>query len=282
MHRLIVLLLCAGAAFAQPQRILSTAPSITETLFALGLGDRVVGVTSFCHYPPEAKEKPITGTWLKPNLEAVLAARPDLVIVQRTRVHSKSELERLGLETLEVRQDSIADIYRTIETIAAAAGVPERAVRLNASIRSGLEAVRRKVSVRKPRSMMFIVARTPGSLDGLIAVGPVSYLSEVITLAGGKNVFDDSPAAYPKISPEEILARDPEVIVDMGDMADTTGVTEQHKRSVVALWDRFSSLQAVRNEDVHAVASDIFVVPGPRVADLAREFARMLHPELFP
>ncbi|MGH9627017.1 MAG: ABC transporter substrate-binding protein [Bryobacteraceae bacterium] len=282
MRRLIVLLFCAWTAFAQPQRILSTAPSITETLFALGLGDRVAGVTSFCHYPPEARKKPVTGTWLKPNLEAVLAAQPDLVIVQKTRVHSASELERLGLKTLEVRQDSIADIYRSIEIIAAAAGVPERAARLNASIRAGLEAVRRKVSSRKPRSMMFIVARTPGSLDGLIAVGPVSYLSEVITLAGGRNVFNDSPAAYPKISPEEILARDPEVIIDMGDMADTTGVTEEHKRSVVELWNRFPGLQAVRNHNVHAVASDIFVVPGPRVVDLAREFARILHPELFP
>ncbi|MEO8027384.1 MAG: cobalamin-binding protein, partial [Bryobacteraceae bacterium] len=104
-------------------------------------------------------------------------------------------------------------------------------------------------------------------------------LNELIELAGGTNIFKDAVASYPAISLEEVLARNPEVIIDMGDMAQTVGVTDAHKRGVVKLWSRFPSIAAVRGGRVFAVASDIFVVPGPRIAEAVREFARMLHPE---
>jgi ABC-type Fe3+-hydroxamate transport system substrate-binding protein len=114
----------------------------------------------------------------------------------------------------------------------------------------------------------------------MVAVGRASYLTEVIELAGGVNAFADAPAAYPKVSLEEILARDPEVIVDMGEMANTHWVTEAQKRAVLALWGRYPALAAVRAGRVHAVADDTFVVPGPRVVEAARSFARLLHPEV--
>jgi iron complex transport system substrate-binding protein len=101
-------------------------------------------------------------------------------------------------------------------------------------------------------------------------------------LAGGRNIFNDSVPPYAKISAEEILARNPQVILDMGDMSDPTGVTVEHKRAVVQLWNRYPSVAAVRNKRVYAVASDIFVVPGPRVVELARELGHLLHPEVFP
>ncbi len=126
---------------------------------------------------------------------------------------------------------------------------------------------------------MFIIGRNPNSIDGLVAVGSRSYLNELLTIAGGKNVFGDASAPYPKVGMEEILSRDPEVIIDMGDMATTAGVTEAQKRAVVALWGKYPMVSAVRQKRVFAVASDIYVVPGPRVVDAAREFARMLHPE---
>jgi len=127
--------------------------------------------------------------------------------------------------------------------------------------------------------MLFLVWRSPNALEGLIAAGRASYLNELITVAGGVNIFRDAPTAYPKVSLEEILARDPEVIVDMGEMARTAGVTEADKQRVLRLWDRYPSLTAVRTRHVFAVAADIFVVPGPRMVEAAREFARMLHPE---
>jgi iron complex transport system substrate-binding protein len=126
--------------------------------------------------------------------------------------------------------------------------------------------------------MMFVVGRSPNRLDGLVVCGRASYLNEVIEIAGGENVFRDAIAPYPEVSLEEVIARNPEVIVDMGDMSDTVGVTEEHKRAVVALWDRIPNLAAVKHHRVFAVASDIFVVPGPRVIDAAKAFAEMLHP----
>ena len=118
--------------------------------------------------------------------------------------------------------------------------------------------------------MMFVVGRTPNRLDELFVMGRASYLNEVIEIAGGENVFRDASAAYPQVSLEEVLSRNPEVIVDMGEMGQTIGVTPEQKRAVEALWQRLSSLAAVKSGRVHAVASDIFVVPGPRVVDAAQ------------
>ena len=267
---------------AQPRRIVSTAPSITETLFALGVGDRVVGVTNHCHYPAAAVKIAKIGTYMQPNLEAILALRPDLVITPKTAIHSKSRFEPYHLNVLEVTQDSVAEIQNAIVAIGNATGSADRARVLNQSITKELAAVRAKASTKPPVSVVFIVGRTPGALEGMIAVGSHNYLSEMMDVAGGRNVFNDARPTYAKISAEEILARSPQVILDMGDMSDPTGVTEEHKRGVVTLWDRYPTVAAVRNKRVYAIASDIFVVPGPRAIDLAHAFAHLFHPEIFP
>jgi iron complex transport system substrate-binding protein len=270
----------AGAGLAEPpRRIVSTAPSITETLFALGLGERVAGVTTFCNYPEEARRLPKIGTYIQPNLEVIVGLRPDLVVVETNPIRLREKLEALGLRVLELQFTSVGDIYRSIERLGQAAAVPERAEALAGSIRSQLDEIRRRTAPLPKRRMLFLVGRTPNALEGLIAVGKASYLNELITIAGGANIFRDAPTAYPKVSLEEILARNPEVIVDMGEMARTRGVTEADKQRVVRLWERYPSLTAVRTRRVFAVASDIFVVPGPRMVEAARAFARMLHPE---
>ncbi len=275
----MVSLLAALLLWLAPGRIVSTAPAATEILFALGLGPQVVGVTQFCNYPPEAKAKPRVGTFLQPNLEVILRLRPDLVVIQKNPVRLGERLETMGLKTVEVDQPSIEAVFESIRRIGTAAGVAARALELEKRMRSELEAVRRKTAVLPPRRVMFVVGRTPNALEGLVAVGQGSYLNELMALAGGRNVFGDAGAAYPKIGLEEVLARNPEVIIDMGEMADTAGVTEKQKRAVEALWNRYPMLSAVRNQRVFAVASDIYVVPGPRIVEAAREFARMLHPE---
>jgi iron complex transport system substrate-binding protein len=274
---LSLVLACVLTAAAEPQRIVSTAPSITEMLYALGLGDRVQGVTVYCHYPPEATKKTKIGTYLKPDIETILSLRPDLVIVQKNPSDLTSRLTALKLNVLEVDHDSINGIYDSIRRIGEAAGVAERAQSLNRQLKDQLEDVRRRTASLPPQKIMFIVGRTPGTLDGLVAVGKASYLGELMTIAGGVNIFKDSMAPYPKVTHEEILARNPEVIVDMGDMADTVGVTDAHKQSVVALWNRYPNIAAVQQHRVFAVAADIFVVPGPRMVDAARQFSKMLH-----
>jgi len=280
MMRRAAIFLLAVAAFAQPpQRIVSTAPSITELLYALGLGDRVVGVTRFDRYPPEALKKTQIGDYTSPSLEVIASLRPDLVIIQTNPVRLKEKLQTLRLKVLEIDQEDIARLYNSFRVVGEATGASAQATRLADSVRSQLDAIRVRAA-RLPRTrMMFVVGRSPNRLDGLIVVGRASYLNEIIELAGGENVFRDAVAAYPQVSLEEVLARNPSVIVDMGDMSDTVGVTEAHKRDVVALWDRLGSVGAVKQRRVHAVASDVFVVPGPRVVNAAQAFLEMLHPE---
>jgi iron complex transport system substrate-binding protein len=277
-----IFLLAAALPAAAPQRIVSTAPSITELLYALGLGDRVVGVTRYCRYPPEAQLKPKIGDYTSPNLEAIASLLPDLVIVQTNPVHLADKLGALKLRVLEINQENLAGIYKSMQQVGAATGTEHQAAQLSDSIHDGLAKVRTRVSSLPRARMMFVIGRSPNRLDGLVVAGRASYLNEVIEIAGGENVFRDALAGYPGVSLEEVMARNPEVIVDMGDMSDTAGVTEEHKRNVIALWNRVPNLAAVKQHHVFAVASDMFVVPGPRVIDAAKAFAEMLHPGLKP
>jgi len=281
MRRLTILWLVTAALLCgqPPKRIVSTAPSLTELLYALGLGDRVVGVDRFSRYPPEASRKPKIGDYANPNLEAIAALRPDLVIIPVNPVKLAERLAVLRLKVLEIDQESIAKLYESFRMIGQATGATAQAAQLESTVRGQLEAVRARAAPLKKTRMMFVVGRTPNRLDGLIVVGQASYLNEIIALAGGENVFRDAVASYPGVSLEEVLARNPDVIVDMGDMADTVGVTEEHKREVISLWERLSSVAAVKQHRVYAVASDVYVVPGPRVVEAAKAFLEMLHPE---
>lgn len=277
--RRAVLFLVGASLFAQPRRIVSTAPSITELLYALGLGDRVVGVTRYCLYPPEAQKKPKIGDYVNPNLEAIAALMPDLVIVQNNPVDLAARLRRLRLDVLEVDQQSIADIYESIRVVGQATGTETRAAQLIASIREGLAAVRARGAKFSATPMMLVVGRTPHRLDGLIVAGKKSYLNEVIEIAGGENVFRDASGSYPQVSLEEVLSRNPGVIVDMGDTGDQTAITDRERREVIAAWQRAPSLAAVREGRVFPIVADGFLVPGPRVVNAAQMLLGLLHPE---
>ena len=267
---------------AAPQRIVSTAPSFTEILYALGLGDRVAGVTIYCRYPEEALGKPKVGTYEQPDVESVLALRPDLVITQQSPVSVAGQLRALRLNVLDVELDGLESIYRAIAQVGQATGVDAKGKALISSLRGQLAAVRRRTDGMPRRRVMFVVGRTPGAISELIVVGRSSYLNELFEIAGGDNIFRSSIAAYPKVSMEEVMGRNPEVIVDMGEMAQTVGVTDAQKKAVVTLWKQYPMLEAVKRGRVFAVASDIYVVPGPRVAEAAREFARMFYSETNP
>lgn len=278
--RTILLLTLAAALNAAPARIVSTTPGITEVLYALGLGDRVAAVTDYCHYPPEALRKPKIGSYTQPNLEAIAALRPDLVIIQVNPIQLGTKLRALKLNVLEIDHDNVERLFASIGAVGRAAGAEAAARQLTARLRGELDAIRVRAAALPRRKLMFLVGRSANSLEGMMAVGGSSYLNELMELAGGENIFRGAVAAYPRISIEEILARNPDVIVDMGEMAETTGVTAEQKRRVVRLWQRYPTLKAVAGGRVYAVAADIFVVPGPRIVDATREFARMLHPEV--
>lgn len=283
IHTLVSILCAAVLSLnAQPKRIVSTTPSITELLFALGLGDRVVGVTRFCRYPPEARTKTSIGDYINPNIEVIAALKPDLVIVQKNPIRLSERLNALHLHTLEVDQQNVPleeAIYGSIRMVGHATGASARASELIGTIRKGLASVRAKATRLKPKRVMFVVGRSPGRLDGLIVAGRASYLNELMAIAGGQNIFQDSIAPYPGVSLESVLGRNPEVIVDLGDMSDPEAITEEHKREIAALWRREPSITAVKENRVVAAASAIYLTPGPRVVEAARALLEIFHPE---
>ncbi len=275
MKRLLAAIALCGVPLLAQQRIVSTAPAITETLYALGVGARVVGVSTYCHFPAEAATKPKIGTYLQPNVEAIIRLKPDLVIIERLAPQALEKLKAAGLRVRRIDTGNVATNLRMIEDIATAVQLPEAGLALSKRIATQLAAVEASTASRKKLRVTFIVGRTPGRLEGIIAVGKGSYLNELIQKAGGTNIFADSPITYPKISLESLVRLQPDVILDMGDMAETVGVTDAHKRSVEALWRARNEIKG----RAQAVASDIFVVPGPRMVDAAREFRRIIHGE---
>lgn len=278
MRRLtLALLLCAAALAAPPQRIVSTAPSLTETLFALGLGSRVAGVTEFCRYPPEALKKPRIGTFLEPNFERILAQRPDLVLVVRNPVQLAARLSQLGLRAVEVPQDTVAEILASIQQIGRLTGAESRAAALAASIQRDLDAVRLRAAKLPRRKVLFLVGRSPGTLQGMVGVGPGTFIDELIRMAGGVNVLADSPMAYPRVSVEQILAADPDVILDMGDFAHHEGKPLESPENFRAVWAPYRPLRAVRENQVRQVAGEALIRPGPRVAEGARLCLELIH-----
>jgi ABC-type Fe3+-hydroxamate transport system substrate-binding protein len=280
MRLLIALALSAAWLPGAPQRIVSAAPAVTETLFALGLGDRVVGVTTHCRFPEEARKKPKIGGYLRPSLETIVALRPDLVIAERSPSNLATQLAGLKIPAVEVDFKTLPDILASFQKIADAAGVPERGVALRNSIDRQMDQIRNRVKTYEHVKMMFVVGRTAGTLTGIIVVGGASYLSELMRIAGGVNAFTDSTVAYPKVTLEEVLARDPDVILDRADMGDQSAATEAQKRAVINLWRTYPMLKAVKHDSVIFGISDIFFVPGPRIVDAAQAFAKMLHPEV--
>jgi iron complex transport system substrate-binding protein len=269
----VAFLLASLSLSAQPQRIVSTSPSITETMFAVGAGSRVAAVSDYCHYPPEVTKLPRVGSFMRPNAEVIARMQPGLVIVQKLPNNLRSNLQQLGLKVLEVDTGDLAKNIQSMREIARAAGAGAAGETLINQIQEKIDELRRTHLNRPKRSVLFIVGRTPGRLEGIIAVGSGSYLNELIDAAGGRNVFAGAAAPYPKVALETVVRLKPDVIIDMGEMAETTGVTEERKRAVELLW---TSRPEIRSS-VYAVASDIYVVPGPRMVDAAREIARMLH-----
>jgi iron complex transport system substrate-binding protein len=269
----------SGVADAQrPSRIVSTSPSITEVLFALGAGDRVVGVSTYCRYPAAAMALPKVGSFLHPSAELIARLRPDLAIVSRVGNDLARQLDVLGIRSITVDDArTLGDVYSMIRALGAAAGVGAHAEQLVAEIQSRLDRVRAAARTRPVQKVLVVVGRSPGSLTDLVVVGRGSFLNELVTLAGGVNVLSD-PAlpGYPRIAMETVIRLDPDVIVDAGDMGDTVAQHRRRQPLTEGLWREQFAVRAARRGAVHAVTSDAFVVPGPRVAEAAESLAGWL------
>ena len=267
-----------AAAPPRPTRIVSLAPSVTETLFALALGDRVVGVTRYCDYPETAATKAQVGGFLDPSYEAIVALQPDLVIVQQDSGESESRVQQLGIATLRVDQHDVAGILSSVETIARACGVPERGRELAGELRRRLERVREQTrGTPRPRTLV-VVGREPGvPIRSVWVAGQTVFYSEVLQLAGGVNAYTGSGGAFPEVSREGLFALDPDVIVDVLPEAARRGLDELRVR---ADWDELGQLKAVRSRRVVVLKQAFMERPGPRIVAMVDAVARALHPEV--
>ena len=269
----IVAVRAAGAA-----RIVSTSPSITETLFALGLGDRVVGVSMYCRFPEIVKTLPKVGTFLKPDAELIAKLRPDLVFIHPGPNDVVRQLASLNIRSVTVARGALPSVYASIRSIGSAAEVPGRADELVAALQHHLDAVRAAVAGRMRKKVLVIVGRRPGTLTDLVAVGRDSYLSELVDIAGGSNVLGGAGLPeYPRISMETVIRLAPDVIVDAGDMGDTPAERKRREAATLNAWSAQTAVAAVGQHGVHPVMSDAFVVPGPRVVEVADTLASWLH-----
>lgn len=290
----IALLVCAGGLVAlwrsdqpggrqptdgQPcRRIVSMAPSITETLFALGLGDRVVGVTQFCQYPPEAQGLPKVGGYHNPNLEALVALKPDLVVMLVEHEQSMPALKKLGLKRLAVCHQNVEGVLDSITTIGDALGKQKEAEQMVADIRARIERVRRKTAgLGRPR-VMLAIRQTPGSgrLEGVTVAAAGSFFEEVITLCGGQDACGDQAAPFPVVSAEGLLWINPQVIIDLVPPSQAK-VDEQ---AILKDWGQVADVEAVRSGRVYVLRDDFASIPGPRFILLVEKLARLLHPEV--
>jgi iron complex transport system substrate-binding protein len=262
--------LFALALHAQPRRIVSTFPSITETLFAIGAGDRVVGVSDFCRYPAEALSIAKVGTYNKPDAERIALLRPDLVIIRKSSGGLADRLSALAIPHVEVTIGSLGDVFSMIREIGNAAGAADRAQTVEAQIRSRLDAIRAETRAGAHPAVLIIVGRTPGMLTNLVAAGPSTYLGELLEIAGGRNALDGSTVSYPRISLETAVRADPDVILDLAAMTDSIPQS-------IDPWRSHHELQAVRNGRVFALPPDPLTTPGPRVAESAELLRLTIH-----
>lgn len=270
----------APTRFEVPTRIVSMAPSLTETLYALGVGDRVVGVTRYCDTPPEAAQKPKVGGFLDPNYEAIVALRPDCVFLFPEHLGTDHRYERLGLRTVVVRKNTLAEILDSIRTLGAVCDRRDQAEAIVAPIEAEIERVRRAAAgLPKVRVMVCLGRRLEaGTLEKLMIVGRVGYFHEMIELAGGVNVYPSNLIQFPTVSLEGVLAMNPDVVIDLAAM----GASERRSAAELAAdWNAVGAIHAVRRGRIHVLCGDHFQRPGPRIGLVLREVAAAVHPELF-
>jgi iron complex transport system substrate-binding protein len=257
-----------------PERIVSLVPATTETLFALGLGDRVVGVTEYCNYPAEAMAKPKIGGFNTPSSELVVAAQPDLVLATDIHMNYIHQLENAGLTVVATNPDNLAQVVDTIKLIGEITGAAAEANRLTSAMQERINAVEAKVKdlpdEQKPVVYFEIWP------DPLTTGGAKSFINSLIVAAGGKNIAGDVDQDWVTFSPEIVLARNPQVIIFCYHGASL------HSAEQIKARTGWADVEAIKNNRIVFLPDqDIVTRAGPRVVDSLEQVARAIHPELF-
>jgi iron complex transport system substrate-binding protein len=248
-------------------------------LFAIGAGNRVAAVGSYDRFPPEVDRLPRVGGLIDPDVERILALKPDLVVVYDTQTDVMRQLERAEIPMFRYVHRDLADITRTMRVLGDRIGQKAAAEAAAARIEQQLMAIRQRVAGRPRPKTLLVFGREQGALRHIDASGGYGFLHDVLELAGGANVLADLRKQAVDVSTEMVLVRAPEVVLELhyGDSvsAERLGAEER------AVWNALASVPAVRSNRIYLLAGDEFVVPGPRIVAAAERLARTLHPEVW-
>jgi len=259
----------------KPQRIVSLLPSNTEILFAVGAGKQVVGVTSYCNYPPEATKREQVGgiTNKSISIEAVVALEPNLVLASGSHNEIIPILEEAGLTVLVLEPATFEDIFANIQMVGRATGHFDQAQNLTTDLQRRVQTVTTTVAEipAEERPKVFYEVWD----DPLMTAGPNTFIGQLIELAGGQNIFSDVGEDWPQVSSEVVIERNPEFILG----------PESHADALIAetIVDRtgWETISAVQNNQITLLNPDAVSRSGPRIVDMLEEIARELHPDLF-
>ncbi|MDQ3370885.1 MAG: helical backbone metal receptor [Myxococcota bacterium] len=256
----------AAAPVTTPHRLVSLTPSATEVVAALGATSELVGVDAYSLFPPEVAHLPKVGSFLTPNLEVILGLEPTLVIVDDIHKPAAGALRDAGLATVECPIHSLPDVKQALRTVGGRLGRTAEAERVIEQIEAAIVAATERRPAQRPR-VLAVIDREAGGLGNLVAVGPGSWIDELLAIVGAENVLAASGVRYPKISMEEVLRSRPDVILDISFAA----------RSGLGAWSGIE-VPAVKTGRVVALSEAYLTAPSPRVVEALQALATAIAP----
>lgn len=256
---------------ASRQRIISLAPNITEILYALDLGEQLVGVSEFCTFPPEAKEKENIGALFNPNMEKIITLKPDLILAteSNTRLHEK--LADKNIKVVLLPERTVADVFTSIDSIAALTGKKAQAKKLISAIKDSLAVYKEEAGNQKPLAIL-VLGRDENSTRNIGISGPGAFINELWEFAGGLNAFPDMPGSYTQVNREDLLVRNPQVIIEFK----TTGKWDFNRQETNKSEWQDLEISAVKNGNIFIISGVTNLVPGVRIYLLAKEYRNIL------
>lgn len=262
-----------------PQRIISLSPSITETLFALGLGESVVAVTDYCDFPVDVNKLPKVGGFISPNLEAILALQPDLVILLAKQQRVVEQLQQLNIPTLALSNASLDDIKQTISIIGEHTQHQQQADKLLSKINQKIAFVAQKTKGLQRPKVMVAMGHSIGTehMKQVYIAGQHDFYNDLITVSGGQNVYQAQLPRVPSLSVEGIMQLNPQIIFDIYPEADDHN---SDLSDVMKKWHKLRYVDAIKNNRIHIIEHNYATIPGPRIFLLLDELARLIHPEI--
>jgi iron complex transport system substrate-binding protein len=255
-------------------RVVSMAPNLTEILFALGLNQEIVAVTFDSNYPPQVQSLPKVGTFWQPDMEAILAARPTLVVALGSEQQAvlTSRLKKMGCKSLSLNiEKSFSELFSGVDTIGKVVGKQTEAQNLIRRIQNTQNVMKRHFAGRGAPKVLWVIQREP-----LRVAGQNTFVDEMIRICGGRNAIPKTIYQYPPISQESLLAAAPDIIIEP---ADTVKDYEQFSRTAEEFYGRYPSLPAVRDKRIYVLDGDLVSRPGPRIEKGMQEVARCLWPQ---